>query len=179
MIDMRALDDDDELGDLPPLDGVAGDDEAGDESGPDGASEDLPPGSLDEAPSSIDEVGASRPPSSSSDDANLDGGDSILAVAFSGTRDEGAEWDLRDSAEATNLSIGDDWLVAFAGEDVPTGDDAVPEGSLALEDVIESPSAPAESDSAEDGPVSTDDPIREADLPPLDVDEEDEGRAEG
>lgn len=179
MIDVRALDDDDELGDLPPLDGMAGDDEGDEDSGSDRASDALPPGPLDEALIGIDEVGPSRPPLSAPDDANLDGGDSILAVPFTGAGDDGAEWDLRDSAEAANLSLGDDCLVAFPGEDVPTGDDGVPAGSLAQEDVVESPSAPAELDSGEDGPLSTDDPIREADLPPLDADEENEERPEG
>jgi hypothetical protein len=161
MIDVRALDED-ELGALPPLDGVEGDDEAGAEVGPDRASDDLPSGPLDDAP-----LG---------DDAPPDGGEAASLVAFVTAGDDAVELDLRDSSEAASLSLGDDWLVAFVGEDVVTGDEGAALAPLAQEDVVDSPSTPTGTDGGEEGPLSADDPIREADLPPLDADEEKEDR---
>jgi hypothetical protein len=166
MIDDRALDDENELWDLPPLDGVEGDDEAGEEDGPDRASDDLPSGPLDDPP-----LG---------DEAPLDGGEAANPAAWAGAGDDIVELDLRDSSEAANLSLGDDWLVAFVAEDIVAGDDGAPAASPAQEDVIvDPPSTPAGTDGGEDGPLSTDDLLRDGELPPLDADEDECGSGAG
>jgi hypothetical protein len=160
MIDVRALDDEAELSDLPPLDGVEGDDdeEASDEVGTDRGADDPPSGSLDDDPAGEDGV--------------VDGADATSTVAWMMAAGDDVPLDLADCRDAENLALGDDALVAFVVEDGAAGDDDAPARSPAQEDVIsEAPSVPTGSDGGQDGPLSSDDLIRELDLPPLDADD--------
>ncbi|MGA2447574.1 MAG: hypothetical protein ABTD50_02735 [Polyangiaceae bacterium] len=160
MMDVGVLDDEEELGDLPPLDGLAGDDEPGADLGADYVTDDLPSDPLEDIPFG--------------DDSAPNRADVTGTPGWPVAGDEATPQDVRESLEAANLSLGDDAIVAFLADDGVAEDDGTPPvSSTTSEDLMSDPlSAPAGTDGGEDGPLSADDFLRDLDLPPLDADEE-------
>jgi hypothetical protein len=139
--------DDDDLGELPPLDGD-GDDQP-DSAEPENPEEGPGDASLDDA---------------TGEDDPIDPGDLGLNEAEPGWLDE--------PTDAPDLDLGAVGLVDFADERDPLDD--VEEPGVAGEDfgLGSADSAEDELDTGDEGPLDEDDALREEDLPRLDADEE-------
>jgi hypothetical protein len=142
------LRDDEDLDELPPLDGDPGDD-----PGPDDPLDDLPDatkgdGGLDDTTGEDDPADAS--------DLDVDESD--------------RDW-LGEAQDAVDLELGDEDMLQISDEGVSfleTEEPAVVSGDSGLEEVGEA----AGLDSGEEGPVDADEELRDEDLPALDADDE-------
>lgn len=150
---------DDELDELPPIDG-------------DGAEDDENPRDLDEIDSP--DAGEASLDDSTGEDDPVDGGaleGALGEEAGSGWLDEAVDSPDLDLGEASLLATGDETVSLDDGEEplAPDEDFGIGEGTerTAL-------------DFAEEGPVNADEELREEDLPALDADDapDEEGRAE-
>ncbi|MGH7271543.1 MAG: hypothetical protein ACREJ3_14025, partial [Polyangiaceae bacterium] len=154
---------DDDLGDLPPIDGDAGE-EAGAPLLP--MDDDLDLGSEGEhGPEALDDRTAEDAPLSEEDQGDLDGDE----------RDDG--W-LAEPAENPDLDVGGPALSGSVLEEPPEGnarehvasDDDGPEAIDEDVDFGEIPGATGLDSTAEVGPLDPDEELREEDLPALDAD---------
>jgi len=160
----QEIPDDDELGELPPLDGDARDQPDGEAADPEEVLDGDDEATLDDA---------------TGEDDPLDTSDLDLEHVEDG-------W-LGEAGEAEDLDLGGDGAVVDFGEDSPATDDHVgPAPANGGRDGEDEP-RPGEDDlgfgdaperggldAGEEGPVDPDEELREADLPALDADDEGE-----
>jgi hypothetical protein len=150
---------DDELDDLPPIDGDGGDElqSTRDLEGLDDDEEDADP-SLDDSTGEDDPV----------DETELDGDE----------RETG--W-LGEASETADLDLGDAGLLDVGADDERVSLEDADEPSIVDEDFgVGEGGEPLTLDFAEEGPVDADEELRDEDLPALDADDapDDEGKAE-
>jgi len=147
--------DDEDLGELPPLDGQSG--------------EDSPPeGELDELPG---------PPSGDDGLDDTTGEDDPADASELDLDERGGNW-LGEAQDAGDLDLGDDDMVEIRDDGPSFADAEEPAaagGDFGLEDVSEV----AGLDSGEEGPLAADEELRDEDLPALDADDEGEGTDAG
>ena len=145
------IDDEDELDELPPLDGDA---------------REAPLPELDEPLDESDGDASLDDATGEDDPADADGLD-----LERGERDRA--W-LEEPADAPGLDLGDAALVELGDERSPGDDANDAEGPDAGEEDAGFGNAPERGglDGGDEGPLGPDDELREADLPPLDADEE-------
>lgn len=155
----RVPDDDDELDELPPIDGERGDEPLGDDPEVDdlddaGGTEAGGAASLDDSTGEDDPL----------DDEELDGDE-----AESGWLDEATDSESLDVGDAILLDAGEESASLEDGEEPAAPDEDFGIGETAERSAL---------DPAEDGPVNADEDLRDEDLPALDADDgpEDDGR---
>jgi hypothetical protein len=146
----RAGDDEEELGELPPLDGDS--DDSGDAANPLEGSLEMPPEDGD----SDSEI---------TRDPTAEDGDLLI-------RDDGVTW-LNEEPDASDLEIGPGTLLEL-GTDAFASDDDV---AGKFEDDAELWEEPAQAalDGGAEGPLAADEELRDEDLPALDADDDGEG----
>ncbi len=111
------------------------------------------------------------------EDALGDCANSSSPFVFFDGGDDGPGLDLRDTSEATNLALGDEGLVSFGADEdeIVAGEDSAPALAFSLDEgICDSSPTQVGKDGGEDGPLTADDPIGEANLPPLDAGDADE-----